>query len=347
VAPTLPDDTTDLALFEVFVPAAATDSDFFQVIRRVWRRAVYPGSTMHGVIHACSPLMNAVDETTTSAGVNFGTPKICKVIIDGELITFLGGQAGGAYPMVVQDAANNPFGSAAPATRDRPYYFYAVGGRHLTDGVLASVAQRANGGSPATKQPVIIVESLVTPDAQDHSRPSANLTLPDGSLVREGAVYLGIGFTAMNTMNRKAVSWAGDWVYPMTGRMVNDSTGPAAAYLCGFNETTARVLAATITAHNIATKPSPSTMALIRVQFKDSSGSANVRVNFGRQIGIDIQADGYMVKEAAATTVYKSIDFLTNIAGGTIAADGLAEFATSTCRIFAAGYNMRVPRFSE
>ena len=60
--------TGGLALFEIYVPAAAADSTAFSVSRRIWRRGgVSVGASMHGILRGCTPNWGAVDETVAAS----------------------------------------------------------------------------------------------------------------------------------------------------------------------------------------------------------------------------------------------------------------------------------------
>ena len=72
-----------LALFEVWVPALASDSTAFLPVRRAWRQIEFPGTSQHGVLKGCDlawdPGMGA--DNGLKAGVH-------RIVIDGELLTF-------------------------------------------------------------------------------------------------------------------------------------------------------------------------------------------------------------------------------------------------------------------
>jgi hypothetical protein len=173
------------ALFEVFVPTGASDSTAFSVIPRMFRRAPFPWSTISGIVSGFHPIWDmtivpgAVDSTLSFAALDD-----CRVIIDGELIETLG-----AMLEIFQDGAANPFGSAASATWHKPYYLYAVGGRHAP--------QRGTVFSA----PVIIVEST-TPPFLTTGRPTAAITTPRGSAPSSACVYIGMGAVCGGTTKR-------------------------------------------------------------------------------------------------------------------------------------------------
>jgi hypothetical protein len=186
--PAIPADS--IPLFYVWVVAAAPDGSTFGMCRASWRRAPYPLSAMTGVISGMGLLW---DQQTAFSSV---CPVIIKgfhrVVIDGELLEFFANMDSTVGGFAV-DTGANPFGAAAPATWNKPYYIYAVGGRHnpkpsfnTADGFLS---------------PVTIVESTIAPDL-DTNRPSANMTVGGTTITPRGAVYIGLGFVAMNTTNR-------------------------------------------------------------------------------------------------------------------------------------------------
>ncbi len=85
---------------------------------------------------------------------------------------------------VFADASNNPFGSSAGAS-DKPYYIFAVGGRHAPQGAF--------GGGPGFGVPFALVESL-TPPNMGTGKPTSAITTPRGTTTIDGAVYCGLGF---------------------------------------------------------------------------------------------------------------------------------------------------------
>lgn len=181
-----------IPLFYVWVVASAPTAATFGVCRAAWRRAPYPFAAMTGVIEGMGALW---DQATTFAAVcPFIVRGFHRIVIDGELMEFYANMDSTVGGMAV-DTGNNPFAVAAPATFNKPYYIYAVGGRNnpkpsfnTADGFLS---------------PVTIVESLVPPDTRT-GKPSANMTVGGTTITPAGAVYIGLGFVAMNTTNRAA-----------------------------------------------------------------------------------------------------------------------------------------------
>lgn len=208
-----------IPLFEVYIVAAAADAATFSPCRCVFPRTFEPMSSSHGVLKGCEVLCVAVADETASAAVTLNFNEMHRVVIDGEIITFGGGNDVSFTNGLFQAdtiGANNPF-TVAPAApfdvTDRPYYFYVVGGRHRTESSMG--LSNYNGGGPVNRwNPVVIIESLIPPDKD--GRPSANIGTPYGT-TRAGAVYIGVGFTVTNTNFRKSLRFDGDWVYASAG----------------------------------------------------------------------------------------------------------------------------------
>jgi hypothetical protein len=216
-----------VALFEVYVPVSAADSTAFGVVPRIFRRAPYPWSTMNGVISGRKLTWDlTADPTTTSSTLSapstLGASPF-EVLIDGEVITS-GGPTSTVAGIVSQDAgAANPFASAAPATFDKPFYVYAVGGRHCPQGNFT-------GGAFC---PLAFVESTVPPDRR--GKPTSSITTPRGSTTTSdgrGAVLVGIGFVVANTTFRRGCIMTDDMVLfgsdPATNKLTVTRTGAAA-----------------------------------------------------------------------------------------------------------------------
>lgn len=186
------------ALFEVLVPAAAADSSSFLATARMFRRCAWPATRRSGVVSGDLSWNSNVDpSTTTSPLLLSGSPRY---LIDGELVSAEVASPTGPLAVIVtpvSDAGgNNPFAAAAPSGNDKPYYIYAVGGRHSPQGV---------GG-------IAVVESLVAPDLTT-GRPSAPITTPRGDTTASGAVYIGIGFVVANSTRRRACLMNDDYTY--------------------------------------------------------------------------------------------------------------------------------------
>lgn len=195
-----------LPLFEIRVPAGATQaSDFFPTARS-WRLALNPFSVMNGIVQGCNPM--------TDVTFGFGSPGNNDpyfiagdhiIVIDGEIITFT---ITGALTALkdIEDTSNPPFTGVTVGTADKPYYQYLVGGRN------APVAEPDTTG--LTYQPVELVESLTPPNLLT-GHPSAPISYSRGTTTK-GAIYCGLGFAQKGTgppALRKPVQMIGDKVY--------------------------------------------------------------------------------------------------------------------------------------
>lgn len=187
------------ALFYVLIPAAAADATHFRACRGLWRRVGYPWSGMSGIISGAELSWDYTAAATTDAEIYFGAPDLSgsmsvnRILIDGEPIEWVGVAFNGSG--VVKDSTANPFGSAASANFDRPYYVYAVGGRH--NPMPAPIT------GDTFVNPVTIVESTVAPNPRT-GKPTGNLTVNGVTVTPNGAVYIGLGFVVAGTTNRRA-----------------------------------------------------------------------------------------------------------------------------------------------
>lgn len=209
ILPVLP--AGSVALFAVRIPAAAADASAFRACRQLWRRPAGLQGQLHRALSNAIVSMSGNVEGS-SAGITFPDGVVNTVVIDGEIIDWVGGYAGGAGATIVPDASANPFGSPAPALNDKPYYIYVCGGRHLPCARLNITGEL---------QPVCIIESLTAPLAD--GRPSAPISTPQGTTT-DGALYIGLGYVQHNSTHRKNVAWVDDWCYAVTG----PATSPAA-----------------------------------------------------------------------------------------------------------------------
>lgn len=177
-----------VALHEVWVPAGAANSTAFPFpAPRLFRRATFPFSILGGILEGFHLRWDlTADITSTSSALVVGDA-LNVVVIDGEVIDC---SALTGIP-VQQDLANNPFGGAAGAS-DKPYYIYAVGGRHAPQGTLGF----------NNLIPIAVVESLTAPNILS-GFPSANLQTARGTVNAAGAVYIGIGFVVATTTRRR------------------------------------------------------------------------------------------------------------------------------------------------
>ena len=194
--------TGALPLFYVYVPAAAGSAASFAQCRASWRRLSYPLAAMSGVVCGLG-LRWDLTANPASANSKISTSGLHRVVIDGEALEFVGtldSTNGG----VVTDTGNSPFAAAAPSTWNRPYYLYAVGGRH-------NPMPSLNTGS-GTLSPITLVESTVVPDIAT-GKPTANLTVRGQTIGPAGAVYVGLGMVAATTSFRAGCIMSDEWTF--------------------------------------------------------------------------------------------------------------------------------------
>lgn len=186
-------------LFYVLIPPAAADATHFRATRGLWRRVGYPWSGMSGIISGAELSWDYTAAATTDAEIYFGAPDLSgsmsvnRILIDGEPIEWVGVAFNGSG--VVSDSTANPFGTTASANFDRPYYVYAVGGRH--NPMPAPIV------GDTFVNPVTIVESTVVPNPRT-GKPTGSLTVNGVTINPNGAVYIGLGFVVAGTTNRRA-----------------------------------------------------------------------------------------------------------------------------------------------
>jgi hypothetical protein len=186
----------DLVLAEILIPANAANSNACNVIRRSNRLVVGPLANYHGLLQGNIVWSGSSDESVSDARPIGEFPM--RAIIDGELVETSDPTI--AVPDNV--GGQSPFGSAAPATTDRPYYVYLCGGRNKPQWTGAGVS------------PLALVCSTVAPD--EFGRPTVAIGTPRGTTIA-GALYVGVGFVIMNTTRGKRIQWDGDWVYARSG----------------------------------------------------------------------------------------------------------------------------------
>ena len=183
-----------LALFEVYVPAAAASSANFVVIQRLFRRLPYPFTGTNGTSpRAAESAVFRGCKVTYSGTTAFVSSSNNAVLIDGELIEF------GSGPVVVNDSLNSPVAVAAPAGNDKPYYFYLIGGRNLP-----------SAGATNNASPVELIASLTAPDTAT-GRPSGALGGTRGTT--SSGCYVGIGFVRKSTTTPQICKVRGDFIF--------------------------------------------------------------------------------------------------------------------------------------
>jgi hypothetical protein len=198
-------------LFYVMVPAAVADATHFRACRGLWRRVGYPWSGMSAIVaglelgwdytadpSAASAVMTVGDADQVSLNIT-----INRILIDGEMLEWAG-YGNSSLSSVVEDSTANPFGSAASSSFDTPYYVYACGGRHNPLPVTHS--------NHAFLLPVTFCESTVPPNPKT-GKPTGNLTVNGVTVTPNGAVYIGLGFVAAGSTNRRGCLMDGEMTY--------------------------------------------------------------------------------------------------------------------------------------
>jgi hypothetical protein len=237
-----------VALYEVWIPAAAADSSAFLPCPRLHRRAPFPYSTRSALLSG-PPIRPLTFPNPAAASALVLASTGLKVLIDGELIEATPTLNSNQIPIFV-DSGNSPFAAAAPANSDKPYYFYACGGRHLPQGGHAAPAPFDD-----TFEPLVVVESQTAPGPD--GVPQAFITTPRGT-TRLGAVLVAVGFVFKGTTNRRALIYDGDWVFAPGGDLDSQPIADMTAN-------------ATV---SLASKPSGSGSAEVSLQVSATSAAA-------------------------------------------------------------------------
>ena len=194
-------------LFYVYVGHAVADATHFRACRGLGRRVGYLWSGISAIVAGCELSWNyTADPATTPADIFVGAADqtgtnftINRLLIDGEAIEWAG-YLGSSTNGVVSDSTADPFGSPASASFDRPYYIYAVGGRHnpmpcnTATGIL---------------NPITVCESTVAPNPKT-GKPTGNLTVNGVTVEPDGALYIGLGFVVANTVLRRGCLMDGE-----------------------------------------------------------------------------------------------------------------------------------------
>lgn len=330
VPPAVPVGT--IPLFMVWVPVGAANSSRIAPCRASWRRAGFPFSAMTGVMHGTGMKWDTtVDPTTTSAGVIM--KGFHRVVIDGEVLEFVANLDSAVATCVLPDTANNPFGAAAPATWDKPYYFYLVGGRHAPAPAFNSADEAASNGSGLS--PVTLVESL-TPPNLSMRQATATLTVNGQTIPVAATLYVGLGFvvanstrrapcimnermtlfgSVTNTVNRLQITKAGG-----TPELVGTPTSKPSI------STTARVTLLTTTSTTIGL-------------FPDNGAGAPLFYN-----GVNADAGASVAVGPSPAAAVGEVDWPAGAAGAIWQAGGVA---TEVVQVFVHGYSHHVGRFGS
>ena len=197
VAPAVPAGT--LALFEVYVPALATDSTAFLAVRRAWRSIEFPGTSQHGIVKGCVP----------SLGVGFTAPILPtlanqphRLVIDGELLTFACTPS--AWLDVDSDTITPP---VAVAGHDSPAYLYLCGGRNAPH-----LNYKMVSGS-VTPVPVTFIATLTPPDSLGFPTASLAIGTPSRTFPRAACCYVGLYFRNAGLTTMVPSFYDGDFIY--------------------------------------------------------------------------------------------------------------------------------------
>jgi hypothetical protein len=309
-----------LALFAVYVPPAVADSTAFYPVRMTWRQIEFPGTSQHGIVKGCVPIM--IDPTFNGiAGIN-------RIVIDGEMLTF-------ACSQTLQnenDTANTP--GAAPAGNDMPTYLYLCGGRNYP-----TLRQTVHPGpGPAGNiVPCMLLESTIAPDALGF--PTANLATAAGAIPRSACCYIGVRFRAAGALTNVPAIYDGDWIHA--------ASRPPGVIPCrfgiGFTEAAITGASGTCVLH----PPIMSTMCDLVVDIVDSAGAGQA-VIYGT-VAADIQTEFGFVRSPSAGTggSFNARRPLLGWGGGTVSMAFNGAAATTTVRAYATGYNMSIPRLAR
>jgi hypothetical protein len=309
--PTVP--TGVLPLFDVVVPAGATDSSTFTWVRRAWRRIEFSGATTHGALKGCVP-----QEDPNAFGLIAG---VHRVVIDGELLTF----SCSSYVASREDALNAP--GTAPANNDKATYLYLCGGRHSPQSDTPY-----NRASECV--PVVMLETTVPPDALGY--PTAILRVGSTNLARAACCYVGLAFRAAGSTAHVAAACDGDWVWSQ--RVVAKTN----LYLMGFME----ALAANTTGgyHSIALGSVPNQAKLVEVLaigYQYSSGAVSIALTANDSDTI-MQLDF-----PSANARPRASARVANSSGLTLYYKGLDSGGSSGLLLVATGMSMGAPRLGR
>jgi hypothetical protein len=343
VAPSVP--LGAVAVFEVYVPAAAADASTFVAVRRIHRRgSISVGAAMHGILRGCHLTWDVQDEASVVSPLlvgNASTAEPSRVVIDGEVLTFtrLSSLGPTNLPGIVADAgANSPYAAAAPATSDKVYYLYLCGGKNLPQARRTTL-------SGAGLQPLVVVESLVAPNR--NGRPSSAITTPRGT-TQEGALYIGVGYVVMNSTRRKGCYTDGDWIYAMTGQNFG------AFKWAGFNDSASRLGALSggaATSHQLGDAtvrgfPNLATQCLLDIAV-DTTGGTFAYFDAGQSVGSGTTAEGFVYIPSNATAVFQKFEFrMQPSASGFVRISPVTGLVSMTSfYMWARGWNMNVPRY--
>ena len=307
VAPAVPAGT--LALFEVYVPALATDSTAFLAVRRAWRSIEFPGTSQHGIVKGCVP----------SLGAGFLVPILPtfanqphRLVIDGELLTFACTPS--SWIEVDADTVTPPVAGAAG--HDSPAYLYLCGGRNLPH---LNYKMVSGGASPV---PVTFIASLTPPDSLGYPTASLAIASPVRVFPCAACCYVGVYFRNAGLTTMVPAFYDGDWI--------------RAATLHNFLQPTVTAAASSYTAIPMPTVPAPSTAMRVRATVT-AAATTLARIALAAA-----SADDIIIIGSGATFLDETVDAP---AQANLYYNALASPDTLTIRCV--GFNMNIPRLAR
>jgi hypothetical protein len=202
-----------LALFEVFVPPLASDSLAFLPVRRAWRQIEFPGTSQHGIVKGCEPTL-----TLSTPYLLMGLNSVHRIVIDGELLTFLGNGSAAAKA----DTVNAPI---AAVGSDKPLYLYLCGGRNRP---VLNYSYATPGWMPI---PVHLVVSRTAPDPLGYPTADLGIATPTISFPRAACCYVGVCFYGVGGTTNVPAFIDGDWIFA-----VQEVGAPGGGGARGFSE---------------------------------------------------------------------------------------------------------------
>jgi hypothetical protein len=297
-----------LCLFEVWVPAGASDSTTFVPVRRCWRGIEFPGTSQHGILKDCVPTM--LSPSTVGLPI---AGRIHRLVIDGELLTF----GGNSLLLRRNDTSHPP--TTAPANNDAPFYLYLCGGRN----------QPAQDGTymATSRVPVMLIASATPPDAMGYPTATLSLASPAITFPQRACCYIGVLFYSAGTTGVVPAFYDDDWIYAA------QTVGATAGSRRAFVEPLQTGLLTT-TSLTLASLPAPSSAGLIW------AGTAGSGTSF-------LFETGNLVLGLNAATQSQPFDSPAYLARGSMTALTVTVAASTTFRAAPMGYNMMVPRIGR
>lgn len=314
VAPAAPAGT--LVLFQVYVPALATDSTAFLPVRQAWRSIEFPGTSQHGILKGCVPQFDPA--------INVFPGGVHRLVIDGELLTFTSGSG------IKADTVTPP--TAAPTNTDKPYYLYLCGGRNQP---VANFIPIVN-----TVAPVQMVISATPPDVLGYPTTGLAIATPAISFPIAACCYCGLAFYQKNSTTFVPAFYDGDWIYSQHTVI----GGTAFQSVKGFEEVAnGNPFPVSYTALALASLPATSTAVdLVAIL----QGDPNTGVTLA-----DGTADANMITDlfipsTAFTEVIRDRMKIGRYSASHLNWMGYSA-STGSFRLLPVGYNMNIPRIAR